>query len=144
MISSEELRGTGVRLLALCPGAVRTEIEVFAHNEGLLGLPSLAAEQVVKAGLRALEQGRVVKVVGGLNSFGGFWGRFRRLNCSATRAARPAHRLATRNYTLNQMARVAQQREDHRSLTLCHFGTRCQFIDDQVAQMSDISHCDMQ
>ena len=67
---AEELRGTGVRLLALCPGAVRTEIDVFAHNEGLLGkLPSLTAEQVVKAGLRALEHGRVVKVVGGLNQF---------------------------------------------------------------------------
>ena len=67
---AEELRGTGVRLLALCPGAVKTEIDVFAHNEGLLGkLPSLTAEQVVKAGLRALDHGRVVKVVGGLNQF---------------------------------------------------------------------------
>lgn len=65
---AEELRGTPVRLLALCPGAVRTEIEVFAHNEGVLGrLPSLTAEQVVKTGLRALERGRVVEVVGGLN-----------------------------------------------------------------------------
>ena len=67
---AEELRGTGVRLLALCPGAVKTEIDVFAHNEGLLGkLPSLTAEQVVKVGLRALDHGRVVKVVGGLNQF---------------------------------------------------------------------------
>jgi len=67
---AEELRGTGVRLLALCPGTVKTEIDVFAHNEGLLGkLPSLTAEQVVKAGLRALDHGRVVKVVGGLNQF---------------------------------------------------------------------------
>ncbi|HEX2665666.1 MAG TPA: SDR family oxidoreductase [Candidatus Acidoferrum sp.] len=67
---AEELRGTGVRVLALCPGAVRTEMEAFAHNEGMLGkLPSLTAEQVVKAGLRALEHGRVVKVVGGLNQF---------------------------------------------------------------------------
>jgi len=67
---AEELRGTGVRLLALCPGAVKTEIDVFAHNEGLLGkIPSLTAEQVVKAGLRALDHGRVVKVVGGLNQF---------------------------------------------------------------------------
>src|SRR5215831_11500841 len=67
---AEELRGTGVRVLALCPGAVKTEIDVFAHNEGLLGkLPSLTAEQVVKAGLRALDHGRVVKIVGGLNRF---------------------------------------------------------------------------
>ena len=67
---AEELKGTGVRILALCPGSVKTEIDVFAHNEGLLGkLPSLTAEQVVKTGLRALEKGRVVKIVGGLNPF---------------------------------------------------------------------------
>ena len=74
---AEEIKGTGVRILALCPGSVRTEIDVFAHNEGLLGkLPSLTAEQVVKTGLRALENGRVVKVVGGLNQFLPFMGRF--------------------------------------------------------------------
>jgi short-subunit dehydrogenase len=67
---AEELRGTGVRILALCPGSVRTEIDVFAHNEGLLGkLPSLTTQQVVKTGLRALNHGRVVKVVGSLNRF---------------------------------------------------------------------------
>ena len=67
---AEEVKGTGVRILALCPGSVATEIEVFAHNEGLLGkLPSLTAEQVVKTGLQALENGRVVKVVGALNRF---------------------------------------------------------------------------
>lgn len=67
---AEELKGTGVRILALCPGAVRTEIDVFAHNAGLLGkLPSLTAEQVVRTGLRAVEHGRVVKIVGGLNQF---------------------------------------------------------------------------
>jgi len=65
---AEEVRGTGVRILALCPGAARTEIDVFAHNEGLLGkLPSLTAEQVVRAALRALDHRRVVRVVGGLN-----------------------------------------------------------------------------
>ena len=74
---AEELKGTGVRILALCPGSVRTEIDVFAHNEGLLGkLPSLTAQQVVKTGLRALNNGRVVKVVGGLNRFLPFMGRF--------------------------------------------------------------------
>lgn len=74
---AQELKGTGVRILALCPGSVRTEIEVFAHNEGLLGkLPSLSAEQVVNTGLRALENGRVVKVVGSLNKFLPFMGRF--------------------------------------------------------------------
>lgn len=67
---AEEVKGTQVRLLALCPGAVRTELAFFARNEGLLGkLPSLRAEQVVQDGLRALEKRRVVKVVGGLNRF---------------------------------------------------------------------------
>src|SRR5258706_8995518 len=52
---AEEVKGTGVRILALCPGAARTEISVFAHNEGLLGkLPSLAPEEIVEAALRAL------------------------------------------------------------------------------------------
>src|SRR5262244_137249 len=65
---AEELKGTGVRILALCPGSVATEIDVFAHNEGLLGkLPSLTAQQVVKSGLHALADGRVVNVVGGFN-----------------------------------------------------------------------------
>jgi short-subunit dehydrogenase len=73
---AEEVKGTGVRILALCPGSVATELDVFAHNEGLLGkLPSLTAEQVVQTGLQALEDGRVVKVVGALNSFLPFMGR---------------------------------------------------------------------
>src|SRR5215467_448788 len=67
---AEEVKGTQVRLLALCPGAVRTELAFFARNEGLLGkLPSLRAEQVVQDGLRALKNRRVVRVVGGLNRF---------------------------------------------------------------------------
>lgn len=33
---SEEIKGTGVRTLALCPGSVATEMDVFANNEGLL------------------------------------------------------------------------------------------------------------
>jgi short-subunit dehydrogenase len=50
---------------------------VFAHNEGLLGkLPSLTAEQVVKTGLQALDNGRVVRVVGSFNRLLPFMGRF--------------------------------------------------------------------
>jgi short-subunit dehydrogenase len=67
---AEELRGTGVQVLALCPGSVATEMDLFAHNKGLLGrLPSLTAEQVVKAGLEGLANRHVVTVVGGLNRF---------------------------------------------------------------------------
>jgi hypothetical protein len=43
-------------------------MDLFAHNKGLLGrLPSLSAEQVVKAGFEGLANRRVVRVVGGLN-----------------------------------------------------------------------------
>src|SRR5262249_26158819 len=74
---AEEIRGTGVRVLALCPGSVATELDVFAHNEGLLGkLPSLTAEQVVKTRLKALDHGRVVRVVVGFNRLLPFMGRF--------------------------------------------------------------------
>jgi uncharacterized protein len=71
-----ETKGKGVRILALCPGNVATEMDVFSHNQGLLGkLPSLTAKQVVKTGLKALEAGRVVKIVGGLSSFLPFFDR---------------------------------------------------------------------
>jgi len=66
---AEEIKGTGVRTLALCPGSVGTEMDVFAHNEGLLGkLPALTAQQVVSAGLKAVERKKVVEVVGVLNA----------------------------------------------------------------------------
>jgi haloalkane dehalogenase len=65
---AEEVKWTGVRVLALCPGAVRTELDVFAHNEGLLGkLPSLTPEEVVSAALQALAAGQVTHVVGWFN-----------------------------------------------------------------------------
>jgi short-subunit dehydrogenase len=93
---AEEVRGTGVRILALCPGSVATELDVFAHNEGLLGkLPSLTAEQVVKTGLKALDNGRVVRVVGGFNRFLPFMGRLmprwviRRLMGMSVKPSRP-------------------------------------------------------
>lgn len=67
---AEEIKGTGVRALALCPGSVATEMDVFTHNEGLLGkLPALTPQQVVTAGLQALDRGNVVEVVGVLNWF---------------------------------------------------------------------------
>jgi len=95
---AEEVKGTGVRVLALCPGSVRTEMDVFAHNDGLLGkLPSLTAEQVVKTGLQALEHGRVVKVVGRLNQFLPLVGRLmprvaiRRLMGAIVQPHRPPH-----------------------------------------------------
>jgi short-subunit dehydrogenase len=74
---AEEVRGMGVRILAVCPGAVKTEMDMFSHNAGLLGkLPSLTAEQVVKSALEALDQKWVVKVVGLFNRLLTFINRF--------------------------------------------------------------------
>ena len=74
---AEELKDSGVRILALCPGAAKTEMSVFSHNEGLLGkLPSLSADEIVHSALRALESGRVVRIVGWLNGMLVFLNRF--------------------------------------------------------------------
>jgi len=65
----EELRGSGVRVQALCPGPTRTE---FGRRAGVdsLPLPSFAwmqPEDVVDASLRALERGRLICVPGAAN-----------------------------------------------------------------------------
>jgi short-subunit dehydrogenase len=74
---AEELKGSGVQVLALCPGAAKTEMEAFSHNEGLLGkLPSLTPNQIVQGALASLEGGRVVKIVGWLNVMLVFLNRF--------------------------------------------------------------------
>jgi short-subunit dehydrogenase len=74
---AEEVKGSGVRVMALCPGAAKTDMKDFSHNEGLLGkLPSLNADEVVQTALRALEGGRVVKIVGFLNQTLIFQNRF--------------------------------------------------------------------
>lgn len=74
---AEEVKGSGVRVLALCPGAAKTEMSVFSNNEGLLGkLPSLGADQIIRTGLRAVQRGRAVKIVGWLNQMLVFQNRF--------------------------------------------------------------------
>ena len=74
---AQEVKGSGVRILALCPGAAKTEMSVFSHNEGLLGkVPSLSADEIVRTALRAVEAGRVVKIVGWLNRMLVFQNRF--------------------------------------------------------------------
>lgn len=64
-----ELAGTGVRVQALCPGLTRTEFLEVAetHTQGLLvdRLPTMTAEDVVRASLHGLDRGRV-RVVAGL------------------------------------------------------------------------------
>lgn len=101
---SEEIKGTGVRTLALCPGSVATEMDVFTHNEGLLGkLPALTAQQVVSAGLHALDGKSVVEVVGFLNSFLPLTSRFlprRIVRWVMGASAKPPRAAAARKATL--------------------------------------------
>ena len=74
---AEELKDSGVRILALCPGAAKTEMNVFSHNKGLLGkLPTLSADEIVRSALRALQSGRAVRIVGWLNGMLVFLNRF--------------------------------------------------------------------
>jgi uncharacterized protein len=63
---SEELRGTGVTVQALCPGFTQTEFQARAQID-TSGVPSVAwmtAEAVVDESLAALAQGAVVCVPG--------------------------------------------------------------------------------
>jgi len=74
---AQELSGSGLRIMALCPGAAKTEMSVFSRNEGVLGkLPSLSAEQIVHTALRGMEGGSVVKIVGWPNRMLVFMNRF--------------------------------------------------------------------
>ncbi|HMF03995.1 MAG TPA: SDR family oxidoreductase [Acidimicrobiia bacterium] len=68
----EELRGTGVKVMVLCPGFTRTE---FQERAGLDSgsVPSFlwqTPEPVVGAALRAYDQGRAVCIPGALNQAG--------------------------------------------------------------------------
>jgi hypothetical protein len=63
-----ELEGSGVSVQGLCPGLTHTEFLEVAetHTQGLLvnRMPTMTAERVVRASLRALDRGRVRVVPG--------------------------------------------------------------------------------
>jgi len=65
---AEELRGTGVRALAVCPGPVRTEFDEVAGVHGSLDfLGPLSTAKCVTAALRAFDRGQVVSIPGPVN-----------------------------------------------------------------------------
>jgi uncharacterized protein len=67
-----EIASTGVRVMALCPGPVRTEFQAVAKNEKAL-MPSFAyldADTVVRQALAAVAHGRRVRINGVMNAAG--------------------------------------------------------------------------
>jgi short-subunit dehydrogenase len=74
------LKGTGVKIQALCPGFTRTEFhEVRAHMDmDIRGIPAfmwMDARQVTAASLKALDRDRVVVVPGVIYKIAVFLGR---------------------------------------------------------------------
>jgi short-subunit dehydrogenase len=64
-----ELRGSGVRVVTVCPGFTKTALYAESGMPGLAGrvLPHATPEEVVRAALAAYDAGRVVRVVGRVN-----------------------------------------------------------------------------
>ncbi len=67
----EELRGSGIRVTALCPGLTRTEFQSVSNTSGLEStFPEFAwmsADDVARDGLRAVAEGRAICVPGLVN-----------------------------------------------------------------------------
>lgn len=73
---AEECRGSGVRVLALCPGPVATGFQAVAGTQVTERTPGImTAEEVAAATLRALETGEDTLVPGVLNRLGTIAGR---------------------------------------------------------------------
>lgn len=65
---TEEYRGRGICLLALCPGVTATPFYDVAGGKGVFERMRMrSAQQVVATGLRALERGRTVVIDGSSN-----------------------------------------------------------------------------
>ena len=62
---AQELHGTGVRAMALCPGPTRTEFEEVAGVQSYFNRSSpMNSDAVVRSALRALDRGHVICVPG--------------------------------------------------------------------------------
>jgi uncharacterized protein len=66
----QELRGTGIQVIAVCPGPTRTEFTTVAGEAGLPGwIPQETADGVVRATWRALDRGKAHVATGPLARF---------------------------------------------------------------------------
>jgi len=66
---AEELRGTGVRAMALCPGPVRTEFGDVAGVQDYMEMARpMSAERCVTTALRAFDRGSAICIPGTLNA----------------------------------------------------------------------------
>ncbi|MEO6581035.1 MAG: SDR family oxidoreductase [Sphingomicrobium sp.] len=74
----EEVRTSGVRVTALCPGPTRTEFGDVAGFKGNGAFDKMSArpEDVVETGLKALDEGKAVAIPGLLNKAGAQAHRF--------------------------------------------------------------------
>lgn len=75
---AQELRGSGVFVTALCPGATATSFFAADNATGatlLARMPMATAKSVAKAGWQAMESGRHVKIPGALNKMMAFMPR---------------------------------------------------------------------
>jgi short-subunit dehydrogenase len=70
-----ELRGTGVTVTTLCPGATATNFFRAAGANEIALQPSMSASEVARIGYRALMAGRRVVITGILNRILAFGGR---------------------------------------------------------------------
>jgi short-subunit dehydrogenase len=76
----EELRGTAIKVSALCPGPTRTEFGEVAGFDNKLGAAldklSMDAASVVRMGLDSLDRNRAIRVTGAINKVGAAATRF--------------------------------------------------------------------
>ncbi len=70
----EELKPHGIKVSCLCPGPTRTEFGAVAgfRSNGMFDHATMAAEDVVRAGLKTLDRNKAVAVTGLINRAGAF------------------------------------------------------------------------